>query len=157
MSVFVSYTSQVRPLSTHKSRDESREDRFQFPISGSPIPKFSIFGSKSDMYLHTYWDLDSGVVLFKPYKLWDNLDRFDPGGLHAFKTNRFGPWRLRKHENNDLRVSKLISRDLYQFLPPKTHFKRSTGPENTHNMFPEASHSKRMCVWIDCDTILPRL
>ena len=65
--------------------DGSRDDRFQVSISGSPIPKFSIFGSKSDMYLHTYWDLDSGVVLFKPYKLWDNLDRFDPGGLHAFK------------------------------------------------------------------------
>ena len=101
--------------------------------------------------------MDSGVSLFKIYKLWDTLGRFGPGGIHTFKMNRSGPWRLGKHETIDLRVSKLISRDLCQFWPPKTHFKRSTESENTHNMYPEPSHSKTMCVWIGRDTILPHL
>ena len=38
--------------------------------------------------------MGSGVVLFKVYKLWGNLDLFDPHGiLHTFKFNRSGPWR----------------------------------------------------------------
>ena len=101
--------------------------------------------------------MDSGVVLFKVYKLWDTLDRFGLHGIHTFKMNRSGPWRLGKHEKINLRVSKLISRDLYQFWPPKTHFKRSTESENTRSMFPEPSYSKTMCVWIDRDTVLPHL
>ena len=101
--------------------------------------------------------MDSGVVFFKVYKLWDTLDHFGPCGIHPFKMNRSGPWRFGKHEKIDLRMSKLISRDLCQFWPPKTNFKRSSESENTHNMFPEPSHSKTMCVWIGCDTILSHL
>ena len=39
----------------------------------------------------------------------------------------------------------MISRDLCQFCPPKTHFKRSTESEIARNMFPEPSYSKK-CV-----------
>ena len=91
------------------------------------------------------------------YKVWGDLVHFDPGGLDTFKTNRSGPWRLGIHEKINLRVSKLISRNLFQFWPLKTHFKRSTESENTHSMFPEPSFSKTMYFWIGRDTILPHL
>ena len=67
-----------------------REDRFQFSISGSPIPKFSIYNFRVKIIV-VFIHMDSGVVLFKVYKLWDILDRFDPRGIHTFKMNRSGP------------------------------------------------------------------
>ena len=127
--------------------------------SSFPFPdhRFRNFQFSGQNHSCTHTHMDSGVVLFKVYKLWETLDRFGPHGIDTFKMDRSGPWRLGKHEIIDLRVSKLISCDLCQFWPPKTHSKRSTESENTHNMFPEPSNSRKMCVWIGCDTILSHL
>ena len=90
MSVLDSYTSQEKPLTTHKSRDESREDRFQFPISDFRITDSEIFNFRVKI-IAVLIHIDSGVVLFKVNKPWDTLDRFDPYGIHTFKMNRSGP------------------------------------------------------------------
>ena len=108
--------------------NQSREDRFQCPISGSQSSHFQ-FPGQNHRCTHTHWDLDFGVVLFKIYELWDNLDRFDPDSLHTFRMNRSGSWRLGIHGKIDSRVSKLISRDLQLYV----NFDTSKPSTETYN------------------------
>ena len=76
------------------------------------------FSGQNRSFTHILGPRFSGSIFqnYRSYirKLWNNADRFDPVGIHIFRTNRSGPSLVTAQETrkNDLRVSKLISRGL---------------------------------------------
>ena len=115
-----------------------------FPFPDHRFRNFQ-FSGQNHSCTHTHGFRGSLIQSIQLYKLWGNRDRFDPHGIHTFKMNRSGPWRIGKHENFDLRGSKLISRDLCQFWPSKTHFKRSTESENTQHVSGAVTFQNNVC------------